>query len=314
MQELPVLVLGGTGHYGRLIVDGLHRSGQPVRVLTRNAERARKLLGEGPEVVRGDIEDLPSVLPALEGIRSVVVAISAFHSKLIRRRLWIERDCVLRALRAGRERGLERVVCLSGYDVREDFVEPLGLMEFARPMLDVQKALRESDFDWTVLGCPPSMDMFFAFIRGNAAKGRSKGLKMIVPGGGPPAIPSISARDVGHIAAQAAVRDDLAGRRIRLPGPEALSFAEAAGRIGAVWGVPIHYQPIPLTPLRVAGFLARPFYPYLRFVAMAARLLNHFPPELAEEAVEDHRRLRELFDFEPTLLEVEADARKPMLG
>jgi uncharacterized protein YbjT (DUF2867 family) len=46
----PILVLGGTGHYGRHVVQSLLERGAPVRVLSRNAGNARKILGEAPEV------------------------------------------------------------------------------------------------------------------------------------------------------------------------------------------------------------------------------------------------------------------------
>ena len=89
---------------------------------------------------------------------------------------------VLRVYEEAKRAGVSRVVQLSGYDVQEKYARPLGLMAFAQPMLDVQAALAASSFDWTVLGCGPSMEMFFAMIRGT---------RMMVPGGGPPALPTL---------------------------------------------------------------------------------------------------------------------------
>ena len=54
VRSRSVPVLGGTGHYGRHIVGALLRLGADVRVLTRNEERARKLLGQAIDVVEGD--------------------------------------------------------------------------------------------------------------------------------------------------------------------------------------------------------------------------------------------------------------------
>lgn len=50
-QRKTVLVLGGTGHNGRHIVRSLAAKGEPVRVLTRSATRARGILTETVEVV-----------------------------------------------------------------------------------------------------------------------------------------------------------------------------------------------------------------------------------------------------------------------
>jgi uncharacterized protein YbjT (DUF2867 family) len=257
-------------------------------------------LGKEPEVIEGDITSRSKVISALDGTRAIVIAISAFTWKAIRRRIEIERDSVLRILEEADRKGIARVVCLSGYDVREDFADRLGVLAIAKPMLDVHAALAESRLNWTVLGCPPSMEIFFAMIRG---------AKMIVPGGGPPALPSISPIDVGTIAAQAVLRDDLGGRRIRLPGPEALSFPEAARRISAVWGREIHFHRIPVTPLKIASVLTRPLHPFLMYLVMAIRMLNNFPEELVVQVPTDHQLLLETFDFTPTTLEMEARSR-----
>jgi uncharacterized protein YbjT (DUF2867 family) len=257
-------------------------------------------LGEGPEVIEGDIALRRPVISALNRARAIIIAVSAFSWKDVRKRTLIERDAILRVLEEAERMDAARVVYLSGYDVREGFAEELGVLAFARPMLDVQSALGQSRLNWTVLGCPPSMEIFFAMIRG---------AKMIVPGGGPPGLPTISPMDVGTIAAQAALRDNLGGQRIRMPGPEALSFPEAARRISAVWGREIRLQRIPVTPLKIAAVLTRPFNPFLRYLTLAIKLMNNFPEQLVAQVPEDHRNLRETFDFTPTTLEMEAQRR-----
>ncbi|NIN99887.1 MAG: NAD(P)H-binding protein [Anaerolineae bacterium] len=301
MTRQPILVLGGTGHYGRRIVENLVARGEPVRVLSRNARAARTVLGLETEIVEGDVVSRDSVAKVLEGARAVVVAVSAMNPKTARIRMRIERDGVLHVIDQASQVGCSRVVYLSGYDVREEFVSAIGVpLEFARPMLDVQVALSASSLNWTVLGCAPSMELFFALIRRST---------MIVPGGGPPALPTISSHDVGKIAAQAVMRHDLSGRHLRLAGPEAFSFPEAAQRISQVWGKPVRFRAIPLLPLRIASALTRPFSPYLHLVFCAVNLMNHFPHELAAQVPSDHRFLRELFDYVPTTLEVEAEHR-----
>jgi uncharacterized protein YbjT (DUF2867 family) len=301
MSRRRVVVLGGTGHYGRHIVRNLRLRGESVRVLTRDPRRGRTLLGDEVDLVAGDITREHSIASVLEDARSVVIAVAAHRPRQIRQRLSIERDAVLQLLERAERENVGRVVYLSGYDVRREFAGPLGLLEFARPHLDVQDALARSSLNWTVLGCAPSMEIFFAMIRGRS---------MNVPGGGPPALPSISPLDVGAIAAQAAVRDDLGGRHIRMPGPEALSFPEAARRISAVWGKPIRLRRIPITPIRAAALVTRPFFPFLTFLTSAVKLLNNFPQSIAAAVPEDHAKLRATFDYEPTTLEEETLRRK----
>jgi uncharacterized protein YbjT (DUF2867 family) len=300
-EDRPVLVLGGTGHYGRHVVRNLVLHGEGVRVLTRDAIAARAVLGDGIELVEGDITREDTVASLLEGTRAVVIAVAAHNPRQIRNRMRIERDAVLALLERAERQDVRRVVYLSGYDVRREFAEPLGLLEFARPQLDVGDALARSNLNWTVLGCPPSMEIFFAMIRGRT---------MNVPGGGPPALPTISPLDAGAIAAQAALRDDLGGRHIRMPGPEAFSFPEAAQRISAVWGEAIRFRRIPLAPIRAAALISRPFFPFLAYLVVAVKLLNGFPEDIAAAVPEDHAKLRATFDFDPTTLDDEARRRK----
>jgi uncharacterized protein YbjT (DUF2867 family) len=298
-KKAPILILGGTGHYGRNIVRSLLAKGQAVRVLSRNATNARRILGDKTEIVEGDITSKRSVVEALEGVEGVVISVSAFTSKLIRRLRLIERDSVLMVLEEAQKAGISRIVYLSAYELRPNLIEELDL-EFGRVKLEVETALAQSDLNWTVLGEAFSMEIFFAMIRGE---------KMVVPGGGPPALPTVSPVDTGDIATQTVLRKDLGGERIRVTGPEAISFPEAARRISAVTGKRLKFQKISLFPLRVASLVTRPFNPYLWHLVGSIRLMNRFPQDLAAQVPQDHRWLVDTFDYTPTTLEMEARRR-----
>ncbi|MBU0705311.1 MAG: NAD(P)H-binding protein [Chloroflexi bacterium] len=294
----PILVLGGTGHYGRNIVKSLLAKGQPVRVLSRNAANAREVLGDEAEIVEGDITSRESVVEALEGVKAGVIAVAAFTPKLIRKLKLIEQDSVLMALEEARKMGVSRIVYISVYDIREDWLKKLRIdFESARIKQAVETYLARSDFNWTVLGAPPTMEIFFTMIRGNT---------MIVPGGGPPALPTVSPVDVGEIAAQTVLRDDLQGKRIRMTGPEALSFPEAAKRISAVTGKKIKFRKMPLLPLKIVSIITWPVNPYLRHLVMSAKLMNNFPQDMAVQVPQDHQWLVDTFSYTPTTLEMEA--------
>ncbi len=297
----PILVLGGTGHYGRRIVASLLNKGVPVRVLTRKVEQA-KFLGNQVELVAGDITSSESVAEALAGARALVISVSAFSPSLIRKLHAIERDAVLSVLAQAQAAQVLRVVYISVYNIRFDLVGDLKL-ESAHIKAEVEAALARSGLNWTVLGAPPSMEIFFAMIRGST---------LTVPGGGPPALPTISPVDVGEIAAQAALRDDLGGKRFRLAGPEAISFPDAARRIGQVRGQAIGFRAIPLIFPRIAAAILRPlatFNDTLYFASHMLKyveLLNRFP---AEDMAEAHQLLRATFDYTPTTLEAETQRR-----
>jgi uncharacterized protein YbjT (DUF2867 family) len=143
---------------------------------------------------------------------------------------------------------------------------------------------------------------------------------MVVPGGGPPALPTVSAADVGEIAAEAALRADLGRRRFCVAGPEVLSFPEAARRISAVWGIPIGFRAVPLALPALARAVTWPLarasdrLSYANQMLGFIGLLNRFPPEVAAGAPAAHALLRETFDYVPTTLEKEALLRMPGQG
>ncbi len=299
----PILVVGGTGHYGRHIVNGLVNNNTPVRVLSRNPERVQGIWSPEVGLVAGDITQPETLKPALDGISGMVIAISAFTPKLIRRLKEIEHDAVLNLLDLAGKAGIDRVVYISVYDIRPSVLEKVNAQfrQTAFIKQAVEDALAAAHFNWTVLGAPPAMDIFFAMLRGD---------KLIVPGGGPPALPTVAPPDLGEIAAQAVLRSDLSGRRLHVTGPEAISFAEAAERIGKVWDREINYTPIPTIPIKIAGLLTWPFNPYLRYLSGSVSLLNLFPQDLAELVPTDFTRLQELFDYQATTLEEYAADRK----
>jgi uncharacterized protein YbjT (DUF2867 family) len=295
-HDAPILILGGTGHYGRHIVRSLSDRGEPVRVLSRNAVAARRTLGNRTEIVEGDITSRPSVVEAMAGARAIVISVSAFSPKLIRKLRLIERDSVLAALQVAQQMGIRRLVYISVYDIRKDIVEDLDF-EAARYKGEVETALAESELNATVLGAAPSMAIYFSMIRGNT---------MMVPGGGSAALPTVSAMDVGEIAAQAVLQDDLDGQRIRMVGPEAIPFPEAAERISAVTGMDLRFRSIPLLPLQIAAIVTAPVNPYLKSLLSSIKLMNRFPQDIALRVGQDHQRLLDTFDYTPTTLEMEA--------
>ena len=297
-RDESVLVLGGTGNYGRYIVKSLLDKNERVRVLSRDSRRAREILSEKPELIEGDITSRESVIEALRGVKAIIISVSAFSRKTIRKIAHIEPDSVMMVLDEARKSYINRIVYISVYDILKSEIEQSGILQ-GKIKQEIEKSLNKSDFNWTVLGAPPMMDIFFAFIRG--------GSKMMVPGGDPPKIVTISPADLGEIAAQAVLRNNLAGKRFRMAGPEAFSFPEAADRITKITGKKISFIKIPLLPLRIASILSRPINPYLSHLFRFVKLLNSSSWEkFATELTKDHQLLRETFDYQPTTLELQA--------
>lgn len=72
-----VLVTGATGGVGKRVVDALRKKGLPVRVLVRDEEKARKLLGPDIDLICGDVTKKSTLLPEyFKGVKKVVSAVS----------------------------------------------------------------------------------------------------------------------------------------------------------------------------------------------------------------------------------------------
>ncbi|XP_057949330.1 uncharacterized protein LOC131144612 isoform X2 [Malania oleifera] len=72
-----VLVAGATGGVGRRVVEILRKKGLPVRVLVRNEEKARRMLGPDIDLVVGDItKENTLVSEYFKGVRKVINAVS----------------------------------------------------------------------------------------------------------------------------------------------------------------------------------------------------------------------------------------------
>lgn len=67
-----ILVPGATGGVGQLVVSKLLEKGLSVRVLTRDAAKARKMFNNQVEIVVGDIRELNTLPPAMLNVTSII--------------------------------------------------------------------------------------------------------------------------------------------------------------------------------------------------------------------------------------------------
>lgn len=61
------LVIGATGHTGRPIALGLLDAGHNVRIISRNAEKAKDLIAKGAELFEGESKDIALLTRAMQG-------------------------------------------------------------------------------------------------------------------------------------------------------------------------------------------------------------------------------------------------------
>ena len=125
MSEDLVLVTGATGLIGNAIAKRLRADGRRVRALVRDPDRAKALLGEGIELVKGDITERASIEAAASGVSLV------FHAAGMPEQ-WqrddaifdrVNRQGTVNVLEAARAAKVARVVYTSTMDV---FAAPRG--------------------------------------------------------------------------------------------------------------------------------------------------------------------------------------------
>lgn len=74
-NDALVLVAGATGGVGQLVVANLVTAGyKRIRVLTRSADKAKKMFGDQVEIAIGDIRDPSTLAAATEGITHLIGA------------------------------------------------------------------------------------------------------------------------------------------------------------------------------------------------------------------------------------------------
>ncbi|MCK5220911.1 MAG: NAD(P)H-binding protein, partial [Candidatus Aminicenantes bacterium] len=114
-----IIVYGGTGFYGRKVVEKLVEKGQSVKVVTRNSKNAKNIISDKVEIFQGDVTEKGTIEKSLINVGAVVICLSAMSNKLIRRMKEIELDAVLEIMEQAKKANISRLVYMSGYEMRK---------------------------------------------------------------------------------------------------------------------------------------------------------------------------------------------------
>lgn len=125
MSDAPVLVTGATGLIGNAIAKRLHESGKRVRALVRDPARAKDIVGDGVELVKGDITDPASIAAAVRDTKLVFHAAGMPEQWQADDTIFdrVNRQGTVNVLEAALEAKVSRVVYTSTMDV---FAAPRG--------------------------------------------------------------------------------------------------------------------------------------------------------------------------------------------
>ena len=226
------LVVGATGTVGSEVVAALRARGARVRGLVRDVARARATLGDEVELAEADLGDPAAVRRALDGVARVFLLTANSPVQLDHER------AVLDAAAAA---GVQRVVKLSAISA-----DPGSASSFLAAHGRAEALLARSGLPAVVL----RPNFFMSGLLAAADTVRAEGRIYGTFGDGRAAM--VHPRDVGEAAAAALLDPGHTGRTYVLSGPEPVTYAEAAARLGAVLGRPVEYVDIPPDGLRGA--------------------------------------------------------------
>ena len=219
-----VLVTGATGQVGGALLEDLLRRGAHPRAMVRTEEQAAEFAAHGVDAVVGDLERPESLPNALDGVDRVFLM-----SRDDPNQPEMEAAFVGAAARAG----VERIVKLSANGARPD--SHVALMRWHA---EGERALEGSGLGYTVLRPQLYMQNFLRFGPSVAEEGRFAAPM------GDRRFALVDTRDVARVAAAALIEEGQAGATYVVTGPDALSYGDAAGMIGAVIGKVVAYEPV----------------------------------------------------------------------
>ena len=251
-----ILVIGGTGMLGKPVARQLKADGFKVRLLARNPEKARTLLGSGYEIVKGDVDDLSSLRSALTGVDGVHISLKGGPTEADFDRM--DHLAVRDIARAARELGVGRVTLISAYAVSEEKADTPE----SRAKVKGEAALRSSGVPYTIFRCSWFMETLPMFVQG-------KNISLI--GNQVHPLHWIAVEDYARMVSKSYQSDDALNKELYIFGPEALTMREAMQLYTEIAAPGVKLSPISTRMLSVLGWIS--FNPEWKSMAT---LMKHY--------------------------------------
>jgi len=229
------VVLGVTGHTGKVVAETLLARKQPVRVVVRSADQGAAWRTKGAEVAVASLDDVPALTRAVQGASGVYLLIPPNYGAS----MWLaeQRKRVDQAAEAVKAGGVAHVVLLSSVGAQlPDGTGPIRAVRYGEQQLRAAArnvtALRPSYFmeNWAVgLGMAREQGVLPTFIPPQAR------------------IPMISTSDIGRVAADRLMAGGSGHVIVELAGPEEYSPEQVAVEFGRILGRKVEAQAAPLS-------------------------------------------------------------------
>lgn len=271
---MTILLIGATGNVGHHIARGL-AGRTDVRALARSSSSADALRDLGVDPVPGDLDDPNNLDAAFSGVERLFL-LTPFSER--------QADQEHSALDAAERSGVRGIVYLSltGADSH---------LALARPHTEIEARPARSPFAVTVL----RPDFFAQNLHGQIEPIRAG--QLFFPTGDA-AVAAVDVRDIADAAVAALTAADQPTGTYTITGPERLTFAEIAERIGAHLGRSVEHIDPPAhqwrdglvqagVPTNFADGLAEMFTLYQRTGGTAVHHGTHLLTGRAPRPIDD---------------------------
>jgi len=250
-SDKPVLVSGATGRQGGAVIRHMASKGWKLRALVFKADGAavQKLVDQNIEVVRGNLEDPPSLEPAVRGSYGVF-SVQDFWSVGAKREVQQGKNLADAAKKAGVQHFVYSSVGGAERNSRIDHWESKW---------EIENYIRKLGLRATMLRPAAFMENYYI---DQVEIGILKG-KLMDPIRGDKPYQTIASDDIGAFAALAFERpNEFIGTELEIAGSE-LTNRQAAQVFSRVLGKPVKFQRLPMTMVRL--FLGKEFYQMFRW-------------------------------------------------
>lgn len=238
---MRILVTTPTGHIGSRIVDRLLTSEHELVLLARDPGKLGDAARTAAAVVPGAIEDADAIATALAGVDAAFLLIPPPPPTIPDWRAWQE-GLGRQFAAAARQAGVARVVFLSSTGAQHD---DIGAISGAGV---IERTLQSELANVLVIRAGYFMENYLNSLGTIAAQG-------VIYGVVSPDIPMhvVATRDIGDVAVRWLADGSWRGHHVvGSHGPEALTQAQAAATLAAVFGRPVQYVQIPAPAFRDA--------------------------------------------------------------
>lgn len=207
-----ILVIGGTGMLGKPVAQQLKADGFNVRLLARNPEKAQILLGDGHEIVKGDVDNPAALRTAMTGVDGVHISLKGGPTEADFERMdhLATRDIA----QIAKEKNVGRVTLISAYAVSQEKADTPE----SRSKFRGEAALRSSGVPYTIFRASWFMETLPLFVQG-------KSISLI--GNQIHPLHWIAAEDYARMVSKSYQTDETLNKELYIFGPEAFTMGEA---------------------------------------------------------------------------------------